>query len=152
MAHLSQRLPLTRFPCQPSLLFRIPTAVEASFLMNSPRKLLLIDNASDRKERIKALADRGFTVFPALRMDEARSRCTRGGYDLIVVNAGDTPDQAMEFCDQIHQQCPKQLLLLASDSAISRDYAISGGISSLIQRVDELLREGTKSSDLASAA
>ena len=120
--------------------------------MNSPRKVLLIDNASDRKDRIKSLADHGYSVFPALRMDEARSRCTRGGYDLIVVNAGDTQEQALEFCDEIRRQCPKQLLLLTSDSATDRDYAVSGGIPSLLQRVDELLQESSKPADLASAA
>ncbi len=120
--------------------------------MNPQRKVLLIDNASDRKERIKALADHGYSVFPALRMDEARSRCTRGGYDLIVVNAGKNQEQAVEFCDAIRRQCPKQLLLLASDDTIDRDYAVSGGISALLRRVDGLLREGATTADLASAA
>jgi DNA-binding response OmpR family regulator len=120
--------------------------------MNSPRKVLLIDNASDRKERIKALADRGYSIFPALRMDEARSRCTRGGYDLIVVNAGSNQEQALGFCDQIRNQCPRQLLLMTSDAASDRDYAVSGGIPALLQRVDELLKENAKPTDLASAA
>jgi DNA-binding response OmpR family regulator len=100
--------------------------------MNSQRKVLLIDNASDRKERIKALADHGYSVFPALRMDEARSRCTRGGYDLVVVNTGNNPEQALEFCDDVRRQCPKQLLLLTSDATIDR--------------------EGTRTADFASAA
>jgi DNA-binding response OmpR family regulator len=120
--------------------------------MNSQRKVLLIDNASDRKERIKALADHGYSVFPALRMDEARSRCTRGGYDLVLVNTGNNPEQALEFCDDVRRQCPKQLLLLTSDATIDRDYAVSGGISALLRRVDELLREGTSTADFASAA
>jgi DNA-binding response OmpR family regulator len=120
--------------------------------MNSPRKVLLIDNASDRKERIKALADHGYSVFPALRMDEAHSRCTRGAYDLIVVNAGNKREQALEFCDQIRKQCPKQLLLMTSDAAGDRDYAISGGVPALLQRVDELLKDNAKTTDLASAA
>lgn len=118
--------------------------------MNSQRKVLLIDHASDRKERIRALADHGYSVFPALRTDEARSRCTRGGYDLIVVNAGNSQEQALEFCDEIRRQCPKQLLLLTNESAIERDYAVSGGTSALLQRVDGLLREN--GADLASAA
>ncbi len=119
--------------------------------MNSQRKVLLIDNASDRKERIKALAAHGYSVFPALRMDEARSRCSRGGYDLIVVNAGNTPEQALEFCDEIRKQCPKQLLLLVSEDTLDREYAVSEGTSSLLHRVDELLRGGS-STDFASAA
>ena len=120
--------------------------------MNSPRKVLLIDDASDRKERIKALADRGHSVFPALRMEEARSRCTRGGYDLIVVNAGSNQEQVLAFCDEIREQCPKQLLLMTGEDATDSDYAVSGGIPSLLQRVDELLQDNGKGSDLASAA
>lgn len=118
--------------------------------MNSPRRVLLIDNASDRKSRIKALADQGYSVFPALRMQEARSRCARGGYDLIVVNPGDSPDQALEFCDEIRRQCPKQLLLMNGDG-VERDYAVAGGMPSLIQRANQLLGEA-KAADLASAA
>lgn len=119
--------------------------------MNSTHRILLIDSASDRKERIKALADRGYGVFPALRMNEARSRCTRGGYDLIVVNAENSQEQSLEFCDEIRKQCPKQLLLMAGAGS-DRDYAVSGGISALLQRVDELLAGSAKTADLASAA
>lgn len=119
--------------------------------MNTARKILLIDNASDRKQRIKALADRGYTVFPALRMEEARSRCSRGGYDLIVVHADREPQQAIDFCEEVRQSCPKQLLLLSGDSSNSRDYAVSGDLESLIQRVDQMF-PGSDKSDLASAA
>ncbi len=119
--------------------------------MNTPRKILLIDNASDRKQRIKALANRGYTVFPALRMEEARSRCTRGGYDLIVVHADGEQQQAIDFCDEIRKSCPKQLLLMSGDGNSGRDYAVSGGMESLGQRVDAMLQENSKS-DLASAA
>jgi DNA-binding response OmpR family regulator len=119
--------------------------------MNTPRKILMIDNASDRKQRVKALADRGYTVFPTLRMEEARSRCTRGGYDLIVVHADADQQTAIEFCEAIRKACPKQLLLLVGDGNSGRDYAVSGGMDTLVQRVDEMLQEPTKS-DLASAA
>jgi CheY-like chemotaxis protein len=120
--------------------------------MNSPRKILLIDSASDRKMRIKALADRGYSVFPALKMDEASSRCTRGGYDLVLVHAeGEQQAQAVEFSDRIREQCPKQLLLL-SGGAGDRDYAVTGDLQVLVQRVDEMLQENKKAPDLASAA
>lgn len=118
--------------------------------MNTPRKILLIDNSSDRKQRIKVLADRGYTVFPALRMEEARSRCSRGGYDLIVVHADGEQQQAVNFCDEIRSSCPRQLLLMSGDGNSGRDYAVSGGIDSLLQRVDEMLQESAKS-DLAAA-
>lgn len=120
--------------------------------MNSPRKILLIDNASDRKERIKALRERGYNVFPALKMDEARSRCTRAGYDLIVVHADAQPEQALQFCDEIRKQCPKQLLLMSTQNGIDRDYAVSADLSTLVQRVHELLPGENPSHDLANAA
>lgn len=119
--------------------------------MNSPRKVLLIDSANDRKQRIKALAEQGYTVFPALRMEEARSRCTRGGYDLIVVHADGDQQQALEFCDEIRRSCPKQALLMSGDGNSGRDYAVSGGMQTLLQRISEVLQENTKT-DLASAA
>jgi DNA-binding response OmpR family regulator len=119
--------------------------------MNSPRKILLIDNASDRKERIKALSSRGYTVFPALKMEEARSRCMRGGYDLIVVHAGEQPEQALAFCEELQAQCPKQPLVMSGNTAGGRDYAVPGDLPSLVQRVDKMLQDGERT-DLASAA
>ena len=119
--------------------------------MNGQRKILLIDNASDRKERIKALSEHGYSVFPALKMEEARSRCTRGNYDLILVHSGDQLQQAQEFCDAIRTQCPKQLLLMFSNTSSDRDYAVSADLSSLLQGVDNLFRENGRP-NLASAA
>jgi DNA-binding response OmpR family regulator len=119
--------------------------------MNSPRKILLIDNAPDRKERIKALSERGYAVFPALKMEEARSRCMRGGYDLIVVHAGEQREPALAFCEELRAQCPKQPLLMSGGTAEDRDYAVPDGLQSLLQRVDETL-QGDEKPDLASAA
>jgi DNA-binding response OmpR family regulator len=120
--------------------------------MNSPRKVLLIDNAPDRKERIKALRERGYNVFPALKMDEARSRCMRGAYDLVLVHADAQPEQAMQFCDEIRKQCPKQLLLMSSRNAGERDYTVGADIPTLVQRVDRLLQNEGQSTNLANAA
>jgi len=119
--------------------------------MTTPRKILLIDNGSDRKQRIKALADRGYKVFPALRMEEARSRCSHGGYDLIVVHANGEQQRALEFCDEIRRSCPKQLLVMSGDQNSGRDYAVQDDMSSLVHRVDEMLQNQARS-DLASAA
>jgi len=119
--------------------------------MNSQHKVLLIDNAPDRKERINALKNRGYSVFPALNMDEARSRCLRGGYDLIVVNAGEQPDHAVEFCDDIRRNCPKQLLLLCSNSHDSRDYSVAADLKTLLEKMEQALPPGG-SADYASAA
>jgi DNA-binding response OmpR family regulator len=120
--------------------------------MNSQSRILLIDNAVDRKERINALKARGYAVFPALRMEEARSRCMRGSYDLIVVNSGDKPEQALEFCDDIRENCPKQLLLLSSSNGVGREYAVASDLQSLVQAVDRIFQANTNPADFASAA
>jgi DNA-binding response OmpR family regulator len=118
--------------------------------MNSQR-ILLIDNASDRKDRINALKQHGYSVFPALRMEEARSRCMRGGYDLIVVNAGDEAQQAVEYCDAIRKQCPRQQVLMCSLDN-TRDYAVPPDVDSLVKAVDSTLHPTEQPTDLASAA
>ncbi len=123
--------------------------------MTATRKVLLIDTASDRKERIGILKRHGYAVFPATKMEEARSRCMRGGYDLIVVHAGDNPAPAQQFCDDIRRQCPKQQLLLCTDdhaSQAERDYIVSASPQSLLERVQSLFQESADPADLASAA
>ena len=120
--------------------------------MNSQPKILLIDNAADRKQRIGALKSRGYAVFPTLRMDEARSRCMRGGYDLIVVNAGDEQEKATQYCDDIRRQCPNQQVLMCSTGGSGRDYAVSTDVQSLVSAVDSALSNKSLPADLASAA
>jgi len=118
--------------------------------MNSPPKILLIDNAADRKDRIRALKNRGYAVFPALKMEDARSRCFRGNYDLIVVAAGEEQERALQFCDAIRKQCPKQYLLMTSGVPSDREYALGGDLQSLLEAVDRTLRPGA--GDYANAA
>ena len=120
--------------------------------MNSQPKILLIDKASDRKQRINALKNRGYAVFPTLRMEEAHSRCLRGGYDLIVVNAAGEPEEAIRYCDEIRSQCPKQLVLMCSDGGSGRDYAIAADVPSVVNAVDAALNAKAMPADLASAA
>jgi DNA-binding response OmpR family regulator len=120
--------------------------------MNSQARILLIDKALDRKERINALKSRGYAVFPALSMEEARSRCMRGGYDLIVVNSNGDHEQAAQFCDEIRRQCPKQQLIMCSEGQASRDYAVAPDASSVVQAVESLLNRNAKSADTAKAA
>lgn len=120
--------------------------------MNSQPRILLIDKASNRKERINHLKNRGYAVFPALSMNEARSRCMRGGYDLIVVNANGDHEQAVEFCDDIRRQCPKQPLLMCSDQDSGRDYAVASDASAVAKAVESVLNRNGNSSDLAEAA
>ena len=120
--------------------------------MNSKPKVLLIDNAADRKQRINALKDRGYAVFPTLKMEEARSRCLRGGYDLIVVNAGDEQEKATQYCDDIRSQCPNQQVLMCSAGGSDRDYAVSSDVQSLVSAVDSVLGAKAVPADLVSAA
>jgi DNA-binding response OmpR family regulator len=119
--------------------------------MNSPARILLIDKAPDRKERINALKGRGYAVFPALNMEEARSRCMRGGYDLIVVNANGDHDSAAQFCEDIRRQCPKQQLILCSEAQSGGDGKVAPDIASVVQAVESAL-DKTSSADFARAA
>ncbi len=120
--------------------------------MNAPRKILIIDSASDRKERINALKSRGYGVFPTLRMEEARSRCMRGGYDLIIVNAGEDQQRAVQFGDDLRKQCPQQQLLVRTSGEAGRDYTVGPDLDALLHRVDSVLRKEAGPSDLANAA
>ena len=121
--------------------------------MNSSTRILLIDKAIDRKERIKALKSHGYAVFPALSMDEARSRCLRGGYDLIVVNSeGADLEPAIQFCDEILRLSPRQQLILCCTGEAGRDYAVSSDTSSVVQAVESTLSGTAGKADLASAA
>ncbi len=76
-------------------------------------KVLLIDRDPERrKERISTLKKNGYRVFPALDLQQAKQRCKPGAYDLIVVNAGEQPEMALEFCEWIRSNDPKQAVLL----------------------------------------
>lgn len=123
--------------------------------MNSPQKILLIDKSLDRKERIGLLKANGYAVFPALNLADARSRCMRGGYDLIVVNAEAQPQEGMQFCDAIRTTCPQQPLLMctqAEGEVADRDYVVSAAPEALVQRVNALLKQIGGPSGYANAA
>lgn len=123
--------------------------------MDKQSKVLLIDNSPDRKKRISLLKSNGFAVYPALNLEEARSRCKPGAYDLIVVNVGDQRDMAVEFCDALSQRSPKQHVLMAGNSDFSgtnREYVASDDPEQLLERVKKLLGVQAPSGDYASAA
>ena len=120
--------------------------------MNSQARILLIDKSTDRKERINALKSRGYAVFPALSMEEARSRCMRGGYDLIVVNANGNHDEAAQFCDDIRRQCPKQQLILCSQTQSGQNDAVAADVNSLVSAVESALGSNAAPADVAKAA
>ncbi len=120
--------------------------------MNSQAKILLIDKAFDRKERINALKSRGYAVFPALNMEEARSRCMRGGYDLIVVNANGNHEQASQFCEDIRRQCPKQQIILCSAAEPAGNNAVASDVNSVVEAVESAVGRKEQPADVAKAA
>lgn len=118
--------------------------------MEAIRKVLIVDKSIDRKKRIAALKGRGLSVFPALQLLEARSRCRPGAYDLIIVNAQDELDAAAEFCDQLCGRAPAQAVLLAVADGVKgpdRIYVVADDPEVLAQRAAALLDASGKSVD-----
>jgi len=111
--------------------------------MEDKRKVLLVDNSSDRKDRIRALKEKGFVVYPALRIAEARTRFRPGSYDLIVIDSGEDQSGAIELCDSVREKSPKQnlLLMVAKGSPVpARDYVVSREPRELAQKVEDILK------------
>jgi DNA-binding NtrC family response regulator len=105
---------------------------------NSILKVLLIDRDPQRKERISALKNNGYRVFPALDLKQARERCKPGAYDLIIVNVGEQPEMALEFCESIKSRDPKQSVLLMTDPSVQlppQDYMVPDIPERLLERV-----------------
>jgi CheY-like chemotaxis protein len=103
--------------------------------MNTPmstpqRKAMVVDEDKDRyvrKDRNEMLKQAGYKVYPVLRMLDARGRCRPGAFDLIVVNAGENANAALEVCDHVRNCDPNQkVLLVASENAglPERDYIV----------------------------
>ena len=116
--------------------------------MEPSRKVLIIDKSIDRKKKIAALKSRGFSVFPALRLAEARSRCRPGAYDVIVVNAQDEMEAAVAFCDSSGERTPAQpvLLIISGGSNLpERDYLIADEPQVLADRVEAMLGSSASS-------
>lgn len=123
--------------------------------MEQNRKILMIDKSPERKTRIRALKGRGFAVYPALNIAEARNRCKPGSYDLIVVNSSEQPESALELCTEIRERAPKQLVILMADPETpvpALDYIVSGNEAALVERVESLLRGRSGNGEAAIAA
>jgi len=104
----------------------------------APLKVLLVDNAPDRKERIALLRNHGLTVYPALDIAQARQRCKTGRFALIIVNAAVAPELALEVCDQIRSENPEQPLIMMIEPGVSapaRDYVEPIEPEALLKRV-----------------
>ncbi len=118
------------------------------------RKILLVDSGQDRQSRIAILKQHGFRVYPALAIEQARSRCRAGAFQLIILNADQNPDMALELCDQIRQSDPKQHLLVMTSRELHsglRDNVVSSVPERLLERVESLLgaSSGANSEPLA---
>lgn len=88
----------------------------------------------------------GFLVYPALVMDQALSRCRPGTFDLIIVNATEDADSALEFRDQVRRTDPQQRLLLMSEANLraAGDEVVSGNPERLLERVETLLKQKSR--------
>jgi DNA-binding response OmpR family regulator len=118
--------------------------------MEATRKVLIVDKSIDRKKRIAALKSRGLSVFPALQLQDARSRCRPGAYDLVIVNAQDELQAAAEFCDQLCGRTPAQPVLLAmadETSGPDRIYVVTDEPEVLAQRAAALLDASHRSAN-----
>ena|ERR1035437_5805410 len=107
-------------------------------------KVLLIDRDPEerRKERISVLKQHGYKVFPALDLQQARSRCEPGAFDIIVVNSGGQPDMALELCEWIRSNDPKQavLLMVGAVQLPRRDYMVSDIPERLLERIESMFK------------
>ena len=103
--------------------------------------MLLIDRDQERRnERISVLKTHGYKVFPALNLQQARSRCEPGAFDIIVVNSGGQPDMALELCEWIRSNDPKQafLLMVGAVQLPRRDYMVSDIPERLLERIESM--------------
>ena len=122
---------------------------------HAQRKAMMVDEDKDRyrrKERTTLLKEAGFKVYPVLRMPDARGRCKPGAFELIVVNAADNANRALELCDEI-TKCDRnqRLFLVAGENAglPNRDYIVANW-EELAKRLEPTLRNEHKS-DLVAA-
>lgn len=103
-------------------------------------KILMVDkDPKNRKDRINILRAHGFTAYPALDMQQAKTRCKPGTYDLIIVNPREENEAATELCNAIRQQSPQQLLLVmtAGDQA-EAEGTVSDDPQKLLERVQAM--------------
>ncbi|MFZ0704637.1 MAG: hypothetical protein WAM71_03475 [Candidatus Korobacteraceae bacterium] len=110
-------------------------------------KVLIVDKSIDRKKRIAALKERGLSVFPALQLNDARSRCRPGAYDLIIVNCQDELETAAAFCDDLGKRTPPQAVLLAvsnGSSDFAGEYAVADDPETLAKRAAALLGQSAQ--------
>ena len=89
---------------------------------------MVVDDDKDRyrrKERVNIIQNAGFKAYPVLRLQDVRNRCRPGSFDLIVVNAVENTEMAVELCDEIKRNDSKQqIFLVAAGRNLDRDYIL----------------------------
>jgi DNA-binding NtrC family response regulator len=120
-------------------------------------RVLLIDSSPEdrRKLRIAAFKKLGFTVYPALDVAQARSRCKPGRFDLIAVAAGENREPALQLCDDIQSRDPRQAVMLIVPAGLAmptRNYAVQEDTDRLGEQVKAILARTLRPTDSAVAA
>jgi CheY-like chemotaxis protein len=118
-------------------------------------KILMVDNdPKSRKDRINILRSHGFFAYPALNMQQARTRCKPGAYDLIVVNQHNEKEQALELYEAIKKENPQQLLVLMApaDQITDTAGAVSDDPQMLLERVQTMFPKYGSNSEASMAA
>ncbi len=116
------------------------------------KRILIIDSEpTRRKERVAALKQRGFVVYPALKIEEARSRCRRGGYDLIIVSIAANVEAATQLCGEITQGNARQQVLLMSPGGapVGEHDVVSDDPKALADKVEALLSSRASANPVA---
>ena len=111
-------------------------------------KILMVDNdPKSRKDRINILRAHGFTAYPALDLQQAKTRCKPGSYDLIIVNPREENEAAAEFCTNIRQQSPQQMLLVMTGADQGEaEGTVSNDPQKLLERVQAMFpKQGSAS-------
>ena len=116
-------------------------------------KVLLVDRDPElRKERISILKKNGYKVFPALELQQAKQRCKPDAYHLIIVNAGEQPEAALELCEWIKSNDPRQTVLLMVGAIVqlpARDYMVADIPERLLERVDAIFERADSAAKAA---
>ena len=125
--------------------------------MTQPKKIkiLMVDNdPKDRKQRINILRSHGFSAYPALNMQQAKTRCKPGSYDLIVVNPRDEKEQGMGLIAEIKNENPQQLVLLMipADQPTDAEGMVSDDPQMLLERVQTMFPKHAPASEASMAA
>ena len=148
-ASLARKMPLTLSKWQPALKEQ---PLSPCTPLGTPRKghdheCRFLEGVVDRPgpgaaQRADLDAEKnGYRVFPALDLQQAKQRCKPGAYDLIVVNSGEQPETALEFCEWIRGNDPKQTILLMVGAIVQlprREYMVPDIPERLLERIDSI--------------